>query len=128
LLQDHRNDAVNPTGGSFHSLVFQIAGRPLGSELNFTSLYNNSVFYFPWHGGTLATAFRFGWNHPFGSTAQFAPGQAQQLPPTERYFAGGSITLRGFGLDDAAPPATPDLEGGNAMTMVTSNTVFHCEI
>ena len=117
LLQDHRNDAVNPTGGSFHSLVFQIAGRPLGSELNFTSLYNNSVFYFPWHGGTLATAFRFGWNHPFGSTAQFAPGQAQQLPPTERYFAGGSITLRGFGLDDAAPPATPDLEGGNAMTI-----------
>src|SRR6266496_4467624 len=41
-------------------------------------------------------------NHPFGGTTS--------LPPTERYFAGGSTTLRGFSFDDAVP------EGGYAMT------------
>ena len=33
------------------------------------------------------------------------------MPPTERYFAGGSTTLRGFSFDDAVP------EGGYAMTI-----------
>src|SRR5262249_12069786 len=63
------------------------------------------------------TSFRFGWNHPFGTTAQFAPGQTQQLPATERYWAGGSTTLRGFSLDEARPYNDLQLEGGNVMTI-----------
>src|SRR5262249_42605008 len=87
------------------------------SELNFTSFYNQTGIYRPWRNGVVATAFRFGWNHPFGSTSQFAPGQEQQLPPTERYWAGGSTTLRGLSLDDARPSSFPNMEGGNVMTL-----------
>src|SRR5947207_4593096 len=59
--------------------------------------------YTPVPHGVLATSVRLGWNHPFGGTTS--------LPPTERYFAGGSTTLRGFSFDDAVP------EGGYAMTI-----------
>ena len=105
--------------------TLQVASRAFGSELNFTSLFNQSNFYFTAPNGVMATSFRFGWNHPFGRTAQFAPGQTQQLPATERYFAGGSTTLRGFSLDEARPhdlknPHTGEkvyLEGGNVMTI-----------
>jgi outer membrane protein insertion porin family len=117
LITDHRNDPVNPTTGSFSTTTFQVANAIFGSELDFTSLFNQSSHYFPLGGGVLATSGRFGWNHPYGRTAKFAPGQRQQLPATERYFAGGSTTLRGFGLDEARPPSIPDLQGGNVLTI-----------
>jgi outer membrane protein insertion porin family len=117
LITDRRNDPVNPTSGSFNTTTFQVAAGIFGSELNFTSLFNQSSFYFPVRKGVVASSFRFGWDHPFGKTAQFAPGQAQQLPATERYWAGGSTTLRGLSLDSARPPSDPNLEGGNVMTI-----------
>ena len=110
-IQDRRNDPLNPSSGTFSTTTFQVASRAIGSELNFTSFYNQSSFYAPAPNGVFATSFRFGWNHPFGFTDQLAPGQTQKLPPTERYFAGGSTTLRGYGLDEARP------SGGNVMTL-----------
>jgi outer membrane protein insertion porin family len=117
FIRDRRNDPVNPKEGVFSTTTFQVASSIFASELNFTSLFNQTSFYFPVRSAVLATSFRFGWNYPFGKTAQFAPGQTQQLPATERYFAGGSTTLRGFGLDKAVPRSMPDLEGGNVVTI-----------
>jgi outer membrane protein insertion porin family len=116
-VAEHRDDPLNATKGWFSTTTFRVAGPAFGSELSFTSLFNQSVLNRPFRKGTLVTAVRFGWNHPFGSTAQFAPGQNQQLPATERYWAGGSTTLRGFSLDNARPPNNPQLEGGNVMTI-----------
>ena len=83
-----------------------MATRALGSEINFTSLYNEYDAYTPvGTASVLAASMRFGCNHPFGSTTQTG------LPPTERYFAGGSTTLRGYGFDDAQPG------GGNVLTL-----------
>jgi outer membrane protein insertion porin family len=105
-IQDRRDDPANPKKGFFSTTTFQVATRPLGSEINFTSLYNEYDTYHPvGDGGVFVTSARFGWNHPFGSTTQTG------LPPTERYFAGGSTTLRGYGFDDAQPG------GGNVMTL-----------
>src|SRR2546429_7355386 len=102
-IRDHRDDVLNPSTGYFNTTTFQVAAHLLGSQLNFTSLYNVYSTYTPVPHGVLATAVRLGWNHPFGGTVS--------LPPTERYFAGGSTTLRGFSFDDAVP------EGGYAMTI-----------
>ena len=103
FIQDGRNDALNPSTGTFSTTTFQVASRALGSELNFTSFFNQWSLYSPAPLGVLATSFRMGWNYPFGGT--------HLLPPTERYFAGGSTTLRGFALDEARP------QGGNIMTL-----------
>jgi outer membrane protein insertion porin family len=102
-IQDRRDDPLNPSKGSFNTTTFQIASHLLGSQLNFTSIYNMYSAYTAVPRGILATSFRFGWNHPFGGTTA--------LPPTERYFAGGSTTLRGFAYNDVVP------EGGYAMTI-----------
>jgi outer membrane protein assembly complex protein YaeT len=105
-VEDRRDDPINPKTGTYNTTTFQIASRGLGSEINFTSLYNQYNVYTPiGSAAVLATSVRFGWNHPFGRTT------ATGLPPTERYFAGGSTTLRGFGYDEAQP------SGGNVMTL-----------
>jgi outer membrane protein insertion porin family len=102
-IRDRRNDPLNATSGYYYTTTFQVATHLLGSQLNFTSLYNLYSTYTPVPHGTFVTAVRVGWNHPYGGT--------ESLPPTERYFAGGSTTLRGFGLDQARP------EGGNIMAI-----------
>jgi outer membrane protein assembly complex protein YaeT len=102
-IRDRRDDPLSPTRGYFNTATFQVASKIFGSQLNFTSLYNLYSTYTPVPRGVFATAVRLGWNHPYGGTTS--------LPPTERYFAGGSTTLRGFGLDEAR------LEGGNVMTI-----------
>jgi outer membrane protein insertion porin family len=104
-VEDRRDDPINPKSGTYNTTTFQIAGRGLGSEINFTSLYNQYNVYTPVGSAVLATSVRVGWNHPFGKTT------ATGLPPTERYFAGGSTTLRGFGYDQVLQ------SGGNVMTL-----------
>ncbi|MBI4473267.1 MAG: BamA/TamA family outer membrane protein, partial [Acidobacteria bacterium] len=93
LVQDRRDDSIDPTTGSFNSTTFQVASRLLASEVNFTSLFNQTSFFSPMGPGVLARSVRLGWNQPFGGT--------EHLPITERYFAGGSTTLRSYGLDEA---------------------------
>jgi outer membrane protein assembly complex protein YaeT len=92
LVQDNRDDAVDPHRGMFRTTTFQVASTALGGEVNFTSLYNQSIFYKPVGAQVLAISSRLGWKQPFsGDTA---------VPISERYFAGGSTTLRGFALDE----------------------------
>ena len=104
FVRDRRDDSINPSHGSFETTSFQVASRALKSEINFTSFFNQSTFYRRVRKAVLAAAVRVGWNQPFGQT--------RQLPITERYFAGGSTTLRGFSQDDAGPEG-----GGNAITI-----------
>src|SRR5205085_4792815 len=54
-------------------------------------------YYVPVKGKVIATSVRVGWKHPYAGDVD--------LPISERYFAGGSSTLRGFKLDDAGPQA-----------------------
>jgi outer membrane protein assembly factor BamA len=60
--------------------------------------------YIPVRGAVFASSARLGWNKPFGGT--------RLLPITERYFAGGSTTLRGFDQDEAGP-----ITGGEVMAI-----------
>jgi outer membrane protein insertion porin family len=105
FINDRRDDPLNPTTGTFSTTTFQVASRAYGSEINFTSLYNQYSVYTPLQSGVFASSLRFGWNQPFGMTKNTG------LPPTERYFAGGSTTLRGFGFDKVQPL------GGNVMAI-----------
>lgn len=110
-IRDTRNDILNPSRGNYFTGTFQLANTALGSEINFASLFTQFSMYRPAREAVLAASVRFGWNQPYGRTAS--------LPITERYFAGGSTTLRGFDLDDAGPRA-----GGNALTIVNTEYRF----
>ena len=104
FISDHRDSAVDPRHGMLNTSTFQIAGKPWGSEVNFVSLAHQSTYFRPSGIGTLALSSRLGWKLPYGEDLE--------LPITERYFAGGSTTLRGFGLDEAGPPG-----GGQLLTL-----------
>ena len=121
-IRDTRNDVFDPSRGNYFTGTFQFANRALGSEINFTSVFTQFSLFRPAKGAVIAASARFGWNQPYGRT--------RSLPITERYFAGGSTTLRGFSLDDAGPISAPRIDpgspggvrlapaGGNALTIV----------
>jgi outer membrane protein insertion porin family len=106
-ISDRRDDAVDPKNGKFNTTAFQIAGKAWGSEVNFVSIAHQSSFFRPKGIGILALSSRVGWKLPYGGD--------DELPITERYFAGGSTTLRGFGLDEAGPPG-----GGQLLTLANA--------
>jgi outer membrane protein insertion porin family len=104
-VHDTRDDILDPAGGNYFIGTVQLANRALGSEINFASLFTQASVFRPARGGVLVGSARFGWNQPYGGTST--------LPITERYFAGGSTTLRSFGLDDAGSGL-----GGNALVIL----------
>jgi len=103
FLSDWRDDPINPQRGKFTTTTFQLANKALGSEINFVSFFNQTNYYHPVGRGVLAIAERVGWKVPY--TAGKPTIFDKDLPINERYFAGGSTTLRGFGQDQAGPTA-----------------------
>jgi outer membrane protein insertion porin family len=109
-LRDTRDDPFEPQKGFFNTVNFSVAAKPYGSEVNLVSVFGQTQMNRRVYKKTvLATSFRLGLKEPFGSTLD--------VPISERFFAGGSTTLRGFGLDLAGPldPATGAPLGGNTL-------------
>jgi outer membrane protein assembly complex protein YaeT len=104
FLTDSRDDALDPRSGMFTRTELQFAGRRWGSEVDFVSVFQQTGLYRPAGLGTIAFSTRIGFKNPYG--------EDHELPITERYFAGGSTTLRGFSTDEAGPPG-----GGQLMTL-----------
>lgn len=96
FLGEHRDNVIDPTRGTLTTASLQVANKAWGSQVNFTSVFVQTSYYKRVPGGVLATSVRAGWKNPFGGD--------KELPISERFFAGGSTTLRGFKLDDAGPP------------------------
>ena len=88
--RDTRDDPSNATRGWFHSSGLEYGPEALGSELRFIR-YLAQQYYMRRAGSrtVLATAFRFGAGKGFG----------QELIPSERFFAGGGTSVRGFAQD-----------------------------
>lgn len=104
IITDRRDSIRDPTRGNFITTSFEAADKHWGSEVNFVSLFNQSSYYASVRGGVIATSARVGWKRPYGGDAE--------LPISERFFAGGSTTLRGFKQNEAGPYA-----GGQLMTI-----------
>lgn len=125
-LRDTRDDPFDATSGFFNTANLRITAEPIGSETNFLSFFGQSQAHRKFGDiFVLATSLRLGLIKPFGSTLE--------VPISERFFAGGSTTLRGFDQDLAGPldPTNVDPDtgeplplGGNAMVIVNVETRF----
>lgn len=104
FVGDWRDDAINPQRGTLQRFGTEVASRELGSEVNFITASHQSNYYQQVPYGVLAFSGSLGWKIPYGGD--------HELPISERYFAGGSTTLRGYDLDEAGP-----LGGGQLMTI-----------
>jgi outer membrane translocation and assembly module TamA len=96
LIVDTRPNPIEPTTGFYGTTDIEVATRLLGSNTDFTTLLGR------WFGYrslgdrlTLALGARAGIKIPYADS--------DSIPLPERFFAGGSTTLRGFRLNGAGP-------------------------
>jgi outer membrane protein assembly factor BamA len=129
VVRDTRDDLTDPASGWFLSANGQAAGRRIGSEVGFDKGYVvaqtfNVVPYT--RRVVLALSGRFGVasgvpretldRDQNGDPVIEPDGRpkvvvVRDIPASERFFAGGDTTVRGFALDSLGTPETIDNDG-----------------
>jgi outer membrane protein assembly factor BamA len=102
VIYDTRDDPVDPHAGESGTISAQLAGEHIWSEVGFVkSIVTGQVFRTIPHTNKIV----FAANVRLGVAEGFS--NDGQLPPSERFFAGGDTTLRGFALDQLGVRHTP---------------------
>jgi outer membrane protein insertion porin family len=137
VARDTRDDIVEPGRGTFLSAEGSLAARALGGEVGFIKSYVQGHWFARVPGArsvVFATRAATGLADGFPRSVQpvdeaggALPGPAvvvEDLPASERFFAGGDTTIRGFALDKVGAPNTISPEGfpkgGNALLILNA--------
>lgn len=120
VIRDTRDDAVDPARGEYASAIGQLAARRIGSQIGFVKSFftaqafrivpgtNRVVFAGNARLG-LATGFP---REPVDEFGEVIPGDPiRSLPQSERFYAGGDTTIRGFALDRVGTRHVPSQPG-----------------
>jgi len=111
LVRDTRDDAFQATRGGYGSIEGSVFARPLGSEASFLKLFVRGSWTVSLKRGTrFATFLRVGAQYPFADSSI--------VPLSERFFAGGSNTLRGFATDSVAGLQVAGFNAGGEALLV----------
>jgi outer membrane protein assembly complex protein YaeT len=142
VIRDSRDDALAPSRGTLLWVDGELAARSIGSEVGFAKTFVQGFLFRRLPGRrpvVLATGARVGLARGFpyeaveldadGNPVLGPDGQpvvtvVRELPASERFFAGGDTTVRGFALDQLGTPETLDENGfprgGNAVVVVNA--------
>jgi len=135
VIRDTRDDLLDPSRGLFLSLNTDLSARAIGSEVGFVKTFGQAFQYFrlPLRRRIiLATGERIGLAHGFArtvttvdDTGETVTQTVQDLPASERFFAGGDSTVRGFSLDrlgtaETVDPQTGFPKGGNGEVVLNA--------
>jgi|GEM_PF-3422508 len=120
LARDNRDNAIDPVQGDYISSSLQFSSSILGSGTDFVKTFNQFQYYIPWRRTVIAMSYRLGLAWGFRDT--------EELPLSQRFFAGGGRTIRGFAQDTAGPLVyqqnengdlvDPQPSGGNMLTIL----------
>jgi outer membrane translocation and assembly module TamA len=137
LVHDTRDDPLDPASGYVANMEGDIAARPLGSEVGFVKGFLQGFLYRQLPGARrviLAGGARIGLATAFGGDVQLDDSgqsvnvEVKDLPASERFYAGGSNTVRGYALDRLGDDATIDSDGfpqgGNALVILNGELRF----
>ena len=125
LIRDTRDDPLDPTAGALLGIDGRAAFRSIGSEVGFTKATLQGFFYRQLPGDVVfAAGARLGLARGFKLELENQKQFIQELPASERFFAGGDTTVRGFALDRLGDGQTIDENGfpagGNALIVLNS--------
>jgi outer membrane protein insertion porin family len=137
ISRDTRDDVVEPSRGGFLSAEGSVAARALGGHVGFIKSYGQAFWFrrLPGMNGTIfATRAALGLADGFQRRVEATdadgvpiPGEfivVEDLPASERFFAGGDTTIRGFALDTVGAPSTISAtgfpKGGNAVLILNA--------
>lgn len=111
-IRDTRDNPIDSHKGTFNTLDTGIASNYFASQTNFVRVVGQNSTYYQFHKRrwVFARSTRIGIENPYADTsaAISAPGPGSPSPSSfiplpERFFAGGSTSLRAFGINQAGP-------------------------
>jgi outer membrane protein assembly complex protein YaeT len=114
LVQDRRDDPVEPHKGVYTTLDVGLAEHAFGSQRDFVRvLARNATYYSLGRRLVLARSTEFGEIHPF----RYQGAALDAIPLPERFFGGGNTSQRAFPENQAGPrdTGTGFPLGGNAV-------------
>lgn len=128
VVRDTRDDVAEPSRGAFLSAESSLAARALGGQVGFVKTYLQGYRFTPIPGAprvVFATRVSVGLASGFERAAPIDDPEERSiadLPASERFFAGGDTTIRGFALDTVGTPQTISPRGfprgGNAVLIM----------
>jgi len=142
VIRDTRDDALAPTRGELLGVDGDLAARAIGSEVGFIKLFTQGFMFrrLPGRRGVIFAAgarlgIATGFDRPvaevdadgnpvLGPDGEPVVQMVNDLPASERFFAGGDTSVRGYALDRLGTAATIDRNGfpvgGNAVIVLNS--------
>lgn len=117
ISRDRRENIFDALRGNFFSLTGEYAEKILASDVRYLRFFAQYFMYRP-----LGRSFHYAAAVRVG----LGRGLGQDLVPSERFFAGGSSSLRGFGYHEVGPknPVTGNPQGGDAVFIVNQELRF----
>lgn len=129
LLRDSRDDVLDPRRGAVLGIDGTVSARALGSEVGFVRTFLQGFLYrrLPGRRVVVAMGARLGAATGFEQAVPSAGDTVvKDLPASERFFAGGDTTVRGFALDRLGTASTLDPQGfprgGNGLAVFNFET------
>lgn len=118
LVRDTRDDAFLTSRGGYGSIEGSVYAKPLASQASFAKLFVRGSWTVSFkRGSRFASFLRVGAEQPFADT--------EIVPLSERFFAGGSNTLRGFALDSVGGLVIQGFNaGGEALLILNQEWHF----
>ena len=118
-LIDRRQNPFDPRGGWFSAAGFELSRPGLGSDISFLKGFLQYYQFVPiGRHMMVASAARVGLAGTF---------EGQDLVPSERFFAGGATTVRGYREDDLGPRSLigdNEAGGGRAILILNAELRF----
>ncbi|MBV8831294.1 MAG: BamA/TamA family outer membrane protein [Acidobacteriaceae bacterium] len=100
-IQDHRDDPADAHRGFWNTIDAGLAGKFFGSQRNFARVLARNATYTPiGRNLVFARQTQVGVILPFNNPGL---GDYEAIPLPERFFGGGSVSMRGFGDNQAGP-------------------------
>ncbi len=142
VIRDTRDDPLGPTRGSLLGVDQDLATHSIGSEVGFVKVFTQGFIYrqlpgkraIVYAGGvrlglargfeSLVPAVDDDGNPVYGPDGNQLVEVVTDLPASERFFAGGDTSVRGYSLDRLGSAETIDRngfpKGGNAVIVLNS--------
>jgi len=116
-LVDRRSDPFDPARGWFAAATLETSRPGLGSDISFLKGFLQYFQFVPIKDRALfASAVRLGLARTF---------RGEVLIPSERFFAGGATSVRGYRQDDLGPRSIfDDANGGRALFIASNELRF----
>lgn len=85
---DTRDDMIDPKSGIYSLLKSEFAGITGANSNQFTKFTTDTRVYWCWQNLQYGSALKLGWVYPYGNSSE--------VPIQDRFYAGGSRSVRGF--------------------------------